>query len=553
MSTAIAEILRQRIEDLAIVDKSAGLVRAIPRSVQVNGRPITRYFPVGCNVSDPDSCTIQQIEDLVPSSNYASIIYFEDLGSTRRPVNIPGASAKTVRLRLVAWMNLNKLGPLCTTGDAFQREIERTINADRYDLNPYKAMTHRVVGSPIKSNSIFAKYNYDEVNRQYLNWPYDYFAIDIETNFILQDGCEEPIVPSDSQCAPIPTRKRFPKDFSCEDLLDPVTGLTAEQLGPDCLDCGSGGVCLPVTVHNSDDSYSQSVDAGGDLALPDTAVTNTAAEPIATVPATEPYVIPDVSWTDTDGAPMTTPYGQPITCAECEPCEDGTVVVKDSAGDILYTVPVESGGTVDQQINDSYVAVKDSSGATLHTVGVKAENTASQTVSDSAIQLKDSAGTNIGAATNVKAETSANVTAPDSSAVLKDTAGATLSTTAIKSNASANITAPDGTVQPKNQGGSNLGSTFTVKSGETKNATIPIPLKFVLSTGSTSSVLFTVTTDEAGTYTTYTNDGASGTWTYSKNGGSFTSLTGTIVLATSDTIQVKRTVITAQGYSRWAP
>lgn len=523
MSTAIAEILRQRIEDLAIIDKSAGLVRAIPRSVQVNGRPVTRYFPVGCNVSDPDSCTIQQIEDLVPSSNYASIIYFEDLGSTVRPVNIPGAQAKTVRLRLVAWMNLNKLGPLCTTGDAFQREIERTINADRYDLSPYKAMTHRVVSSPSKSNSIFSKYNYDEVNRQYLNWPYDYFAIDIETNFILQDGCEEPIVPSDAECAPIPTRKRYPKDFSCEDLLDPVTGLTAEQLGPDCLDCGSGGVCLPVTVHNSDDSYTEEVAAGGDLELPDSEITNTDAEPIATVPATQPYVIPDVPWTDTDGAPMTTPYGQPITCAECEPCEDGTVVVKDSAGDVLHTIPVASGATVDQTITDSAVVVKDSAGTILHTVAVLAEGSTNQTINDASVQVKDSAGTDIGSPVAILAE------------------------------GSAVVTAPDGTVQPKNQGGSNLGSTFTVKSGETKNATIPIPLKFVLSTGSTSSVLFTVTTDEAGTYTTYTNDGSSGTWTYSKNGGSFTSLTGTIVLATSDTIQVKRTVITTQGYSRWAP
>lgn len=77
------------------------------------------------------------------------------------------------------------------------------------------------------------------------------------------------------------------------------------------------------------------------------------------------------------------------------------------------------------------------------------------------------------------------------------------------------------------------------------------PLKFSFSPYDQGSDLWTVTADEAGTYNAYTQDGSSGTITYSKNGGAFAALSGTIALAVGDTIQVKRTTITAAGWSRW--
>jgi hypothetical protein len=78
------------------------------------------------------------------------------------------------------------------------------------------------------------------------------------------------------------------------------------------------------------------------------------------------------------------------------------------------------------------------------------------------------------------------------------------------------------------------------------------PLKFALAAFTDTSITFTVTADEAGTYGTYTQDGGSGTLTYSLNGGSFVALTGTIVLAIGDTIAVRRTNTAAAGFIRWA-
>lgn len=134
----------------------------------------------------------------------------------------------------------------------------------------------------------------------------------------------------------------------------------------------------------------------------------------------------------------------------------------------------------------------------------------------------------------------------------------------------------DATVQLQDSAGNNIGSVYFISSGDTRDitvgdSTITLPngmtkqvkatqpytvpqtaaLKFSFSAYDQGSDLWTVTADEAGTYNAYTQDGASGTLTYSKNGGAFTALSGTITLAVGDTIQVKRTTITAAGWSRW--
>ena len=122
----------------------------------------------------------------------------------------------------------------------------------------------------------------------------------------------------------------------------------------------------------------------------------------------------------------------------------------------------------------------------------------------------------------------------------------------VPSGTSANITAPDGTVTVRNLNGTALGSP-SVKSNGTANYTAPIPMKMGWGAGDADTLEWTVTDAEAGTYNSYTQDGGSGTITYSKNGGSYTALSGTITLAVGNTIKVRRTTTTNAGYSTWAP
>lgn len=93
---------------------------------------------------------------------------------------------------------------------------------------------------------------------------------------------------------------------------------------------------------------------------------------------------------------------------------------------------------------------------------------------------------------------------------------------------------------------------FSAEAGTPSSRTVPIPLKFGWGAGNSDTLTWTVTDDEAGTYSTFTNDGGSGALTYSKNGAAFAALTGSITLAVGDTIVVRRAITTSNGWSKWA-
>ncbi len=154
----------------------------------------------------------------------------------------------------------------------------------------------------------------------------------------------------------------------------------------------------------------------------------------------------------------------------------------------------------------------------------------------------------------------------DATAVLKDTANNTILTEAIPSGATENIIAPNATV---NLNGSAFISprsnqTVNVTTIDQNNTTLTPSvsgsqltfnidyntlIRFQLEAGQTDSVLYTVVNNvNNGSYTATTNDGSSGTITFSKNGGAFAAFSSPLVLASGDTIRVRRTTATTQGW-----
>lgn len=70
---------------------------------------------------------------------------------------------------------------------------------------------------------------------------------------------------------------------------------------------------------------------------------------------------------------------------------------------------------------------------------------------------------------------------------------------------------------------------------------------FSFDSGESETTLITIDSYSEGSYTSTTNDGASGSITFSKNGGAYASFSSPLNLAIGDTIQVKRTTTTAIG------
>jgi hypothetical protein len=309
----------------------------------------------------------------------------------------------------------------------------------------------------------------------------------------------------------------------CSVITTATNAEVVECLGDRINEICESGPSDPVTVANSDGSYAVEVDCG------------------------EGLILPDVTNTDSDGTPVTLPAQTPFVATPCGPSGDGYVQLYDDAATpnpIGSLVTVPSGSTVPVTAPHGTVYTTDgvtpvmevlSGGvATLPKIDIPSIGSggmpATQGPFDTKFgsgnlfplvsiprrELKDSIGTGIGiyaALDALMADTIPDI--PDST-----------------------ITLPDG-------------QTKSVKATQPYTVPQTAALKFAFGQYDQGSDLWTVTTDEAGNYNAYTQDGGSGTITYSKNGGAFVALSGTITLAVGDTIQVKRTTITAAGWSRW--
>ena len=75
-------------------------------------------------------------------------------------------------------------------------------------------------------------------------------------------------------------------------------------------------------------------------------------------------------------------------------------------------------------------------------------------------------------------------------------------------------------------------------------------LSFEIGAGTAAGDEILIDADSAGTYTSLVQDGSSGTITYSKNGGGFTSFASPLTLVAGDSIQIQRTTTTADGFIR---
>lgn len=185
MNQAIANILKGFIEDRSFVDKIAGLVST--QYMTIEG--VEKSYPVACCV--PDDCKVGSYNDLTPDSAHKTVIYFEDGGVSfvRAQGNFRHYKS---RLRLVCWINVAKLNEdicytdsPCTASTNILLEIIRAIPNFPANYSPFLQVRFEVISQVVRDNGIFSKYTYNEKQTQYLMSPYDYFALEIETDFAI--------------------------------------------------------------------------------------------------------------------------------------------------------------------------------------------------------------------------------------------------------------------------------------------------------------------------------------------------------------------------------
>lgn len=191
MNQAIADIIKTKIADLDFVDKIAGLVQTVYMDVtDENNVRVPKSYPVACCTTAED-CKQGAYNDLTPDSKYKTVIYFEDGGVSFERTT---STHKWYRsnLRLVCWINVAKLKEqtcytnlTCTVSAHLIADIIRHLPSFPENISPFDQVFIEVTNQAIRSNSIFSAYTYNEKQTQYLLSPYDFFALDIQTDFAL--------------------------------------------------------------------------------------------------------------------------------------------------------------------------------------------------------------------------------------------------------------------------------------------------------------------------------------------------------------------------------
>jgi hypothetical protein len=199
MNQTVANILKDYIEDCgcSFVDKIAGLVQTVHQDIlDKDGNKVQKAYPVSCNFTAED-CKTGLYNDLTPDSKYKTVIYFEDGGLTFN--NRQGKfTCYTSNLKLVCWINtaLYKAdwcgqGIPCTVSTEIIKKILCCLPQLPVTITPFVKFLPVIVSEDIRSNSIFSKYTFNELQTQYLLYPYDYFALNIKTDFCICMDCDD--------------------------------------------------------------------------------------------------------------------------------------------------------------------------------------------------------------------------------------------------------------------------------------------------------------------------------------------------------------------------
>lgn len=201
MIQQLATIMLGKISAQAFpwIDKTAGLVR--PITTNLKGKP--QIWPIAADVTDPMSCNSEgvPIGAMMPDGKYKSILYIEADGMPTRKDERIGNPSWRARFRIIVWMNCDRFGGGGACGDIAYQNIVSALDGYPFNSAPFLFCFFNVTGGgPVRGSEIFGKYTFNEARSQYLHYPYDYFAMNVEMDFVLPKNCEAFLTPGLIPC-----------------------------------------------------------------------------------------------------------------------------------------------------------------------------------------------------------------------------------------------------------------------------------------------------------------------------------------------------------------
>jgi hypothetical protein len=295
------------------------------------------------------------------------------------------------------------------------------------------------------------------------------------------------------------------------------TEATIDRLTPEQIACVENYLCEIVpcddaTYTNSDGSYSGSIASGANLD------------------------IPNIDFTDSDGTTTSVPSVQNIVATPIPPCADATVQLN---GTTIGTIASGATGDFPVNLDGSPSGVWDGT----------AWQVTSTPCDDATIELNGVEMTTIpsGDTENISIRQSSGATEVGS----KQGVHWRIDDSAISINGSpvADVKAEDSLDIDVTQDGSPVGS-WNGSAWIVPPCAKDVFIKFGFQSGDDETGALTIDADNAGTFTSTSDDGSSGTITYNVNGGGFAAFVNPTLLGIGDTIAAKRTVTTGEGFAK---
>lgn len=205
MINIICETIRSQLSGLDLIDKNAGLVKAVTIPQNVNGEfsgSIT--IPASCNASGVPCYDIGREKDLLPGTRYKSVMYFEQLSDVTFTDYVDESDDLMLfetDIRIVFWANHKALGYSdCAISDLFALTIIKNLiknrseysrRGGRFDVSYPNISEGAIVECSLtsqvsRSPAIFT--DYSGINTELL-YPFDYFALDYHIWFRIGVTC----------------------------------------------------------------------------------------------------------------------------------------------------------------------------------------------------------------------------------------------------------------------------------------------------------------------------------------------------------------------------
>ena len=203
MINSIIGELKDKLTALSWVERYGGLVQSVNK-VEVIGEQqqrVIKTFPVSSTTSGKECWEGGKYQALVPNSNYSSVVYFEQMNPLTS-IEISGIKkgiqSLRARVRLVAWMNLPKLGFSDLRTDLAAMQLITAVNGvyqPTGDLSNIRGK-FEFLEMPERSAAIFSRYTYGDEVQNLLLYPYDYFALDFYLTILVNLNCNYTLTPS---------------------------------------------------------------------------------------------------------------------------------------------------------------------------------------------------------------------------------------------------------------------------------------------------------------------------------------------------------------------